>query len=325
MAMSKSDFLSELARIEQGHLDAVYLLRGGDLYLEDEAINTICQAFGKQESERPEKLIYYGGVDSDLEFIDNLFSMGFFARRRIIIYKNIGNLEPNLRARLFNFIENPGQDTVLIMTADGESHSSLIEQLRKESRKVKMISTWTPKSSRFDEFIRRHLQKSQYSIRPEALKLLIELTDDALSHTIGELEKLLIYIGERKIIEEDDVRLIVGGDKNYDMINFLEAVAHRDITKAIKIGLALIQADASIPYFTTQLYDLFSGIWDYEGHGQKEKFWKKSNCYELGIKNYKQADFGAIFTCIRNVDLQSKSLNLNKEDLLIQLLYEIIS
>ena len=52
MAMSKSDFLSELARIEQGHLDAVYLLRGGELYLEDEAINTICQAFGKQESER---------------------------------------------------------------------------------------------------------------------------------------------------------------------------------------------------------------------------------------------------------------------------------
>jgi len=324
--MSKRDFLGELARIEQGYLDSVYLLWGGDLYLEDEAINTICQTFCKQSAEKPEKLIYYGGVDSDLEFIDNLFSMGFFARRRIIIYKNIGNLGPNLRSRLFNFIENPGNDTLLIMTADGEIRSSLVDKLRKELRKVKTISTWTPTDpSNFAEFVRHSLQKSKYSIQPTALKLLVELTDDTLSHTIGELEKLLIYIGDRKTIEEADVRQVVGGDKNYDMINFIEAVARRDSADAIKIGLALIQADTLISYFTFQLYDLFSAIWDYEGHGQREKFWRKGDCYKLGIENYKQADFGAIFTHLRNVDLQSKSLkNLSAEDLLIQLLYEIV-
>lgn len=325
MKASRAGFLSELQKIEQGDLNPVYLLWGGDLYLEDQAINSIYQAYSQQEGGGTEKLIFYGEIDKDREFIDSLFSIGFFATRRVIIYKNIGKMESNLRTRLFKFIENPGQNTLLIMTTGGEGKSSLVEQIKKMTKTVKTISTWTPDPKFFSEFVRRHLNQKNYEITDEALNLLILLTDDSLSHTIAELEKLLIYIDDRKTIEEADVRLLIGGDKEYDMWEFVMAVAERDIRNAVKIGLALIRTNTTIPYFITQLYEFFSSIWDYEGHGQKEQFWKKQKCVKAGLKNYRNADFGMIFAKLRDVDLKSKSVNLYPEDLLIPLLYDIIS
>jgi len=325
MQVSRTVFIDEMVKIEQGNLHPVYLLWGGDLYLEDEAINSICQAFSQSATGRPEKMIYYAEIDKDREFVDSLFSIGFFANRRIVIYKNINKLESGLRPRLLNFITNPGLNTLLIMTASGEGKSTLVDKLRDISKNIRVISTWTPRPDSFSEFVRRHLERINYQITDEALSLLISLTNDALSHTIAELEKLLIYIDDRKTIEEADVRLLVGGDKEYDMGDFILAVAERDIAESVHIGLTLIRTNNSLPYFITQMYDLFSSIWDYEGHGQKEKFWKKQKCIEAGIKKYRGADFGVIFAKLRDVDLKSKSLNLSQEELLIPLLYDIIA
>lgn len=325
MKASRPGFLNEIAEIEKGILSPVYLLYGGDLYLEDEAIKAICQSYGQHGSDCPEKQIFYGEIDNGREFIDGLFSMGFFATRKTVVYKNIAKLDQNMRNRLLNFVDNPDPNILLIMTAGGEGKSTLVDKLKKMSKGVKQISTWTPSPSQFGEFVRRHLDRVNCAIKPDALNLLVDLTDDSLSHTIAELEKLLIYIGDRKAIEEADVRLLVGGDKEYDMQNFIDAVARRNINDSVKIGLALIRANNSIPYFITQLYDLFGGIWDYDGHGQKEKFWKKSNSYKTGNSNYRDADFETIFARLREVDLQSKSLNLSAEELLIPLLYDIIA
>lgn len=325
MKVSRPGFLAEIAEIEKGNLSPVYLLYGGDLYLEDEAIGAICQSYGRREAGCPEKLFFYGDIDNDREFIDSLFSMGFFASRKIIVYKNIGKLNQSFRSRLLSFIDNPGRDVLLIMTAGSEGKSKLVDKLRDQSKKVKTISTWTPDPSKFDEFARRHLARQNCSITAEALDLLVSLTDDSLSHTIAEMEKLLIYIGERRTINIEDVRLMVGGGKEYDMQNFIDAVARRKIGLSVGIGLALIQTNNSIPFFITQLYDFFINVWDYDGHGQKERFWKKSANYKLGNANYHGSDFGAIFARLRDVDLQSKSLNLSAEEMLIPLLYDIIA
>jgi DNA polymerase-3 subunit delta len=325
MKASRPGFLNEIAEIEKGNLSPVYLLYGGDLYLEDEAIKTICESYAQGGKGCPENRVYYGEIDSDRDFIDGLFCIGFFAARQIMIYKNIGKLDANWRPRLLKFIANPDRNTLLVMTAGSEGKSTLVDKLKKDTQKVKTISTWTPDPDRFGDFIRRHLERTDTVIDDDALKLLVSLTDDALSHTIAELEKLLIYIGDSKSIKEADVRLLVGGDKEYDMQNFIDAVARRDLNDSVKIGLALIRANNSIPYFITQLFDLFSAIWDYDGHGRTEKFWKKANCYQAGRNNYRVADFPAIFTRLREADLQSKSLNLSAEEILVPLLYDIIA
>jgi len=323
MKVSRPGFLNEIAEIESGSLSPVYLLYGGDLYLEDEAIKAIYQSYGQHGSGCPEKQVFYGEIDNSRDFIDGLFSMGFFASRKTVVYKNIGKLDQNLRPRLLNFVGSPDPNILLIMTA-GSDKSQLVDKL-KDSKKVKTISTWTPKPDLFGDFVRRHLDRVNCTIKPDALNLLIDLTDDSLSHTIAELEKLLIYIGDRKTIAEADVRLLVGGDKEYNMQNFIEAVARRNLNESVKIGLVLIRTSHSISYCINQLYDLFSGIWDYDGHGQKEKNWKKSSSYKAGHAQYRGADFEAIFTRLREVDLQSKSLNLSDEELLIPLLYDIIA
>ena len=40
-------FFKEMELIEKGQLEPVYLLNGGDFYLEEEAINSLYEAFNK--------------------------------------------------------------------------------------------------------------------------------------------------------------------------------------------------------------------------------------------------------------------------------------
>jgi len=74
-----------------------------------------------------------------------------------------------------------------------------------------------------------------YSINPKALALLIDHVGNDLSRLDNEIDKMLVNLGKRKTISEDDIELYVGVSKEYNVFELQEALARKDVSKALRI------------------------------------------------------------------------------------------
>lgn len=320
--------LDELEKIEKGQLASVYLLYGDDLYLEEEAIGTLIEVFSKYSNAAIEKKSFYGAENSADSFIQSLLNIGMFASQQIIIYKDITKLSTGYRKPLLRYIDHPEQNILLILSSTGGQKGKFFNSIKKHPS-VKTVSIWTPRPNQFPALIQRKFKKEGYQIDPEALNMLAVSTNDSLSHAFSEIEKIIIYAGDTHEITPDNIRAVVGGEKNYQMSDFIHAVAERDLYQAIHICLALIETGVKSPYFVSSLYALFVNVWAYKQihQGVRDTYYplqKMREQYGNASKKYTGSNFGKLFNRLLDVDRKAKSTSLSTEDLMIPLIYQVI-
>ena len=320
--------LDDLKKIETGELGASYLLYGNDLYLEEEVISSLSEIFIQKASTPTDKNVFYGLEESGDAFIQSLINVGMFASRQVIIFKEITKLPARYHKSLLNYLNNPVPGILLIMTAAGGQKSTHFNKIKKHPA-VTTLSIWSPSSYQFPALIQRKLEKEGYTITPDALDCLAESTNDSLSHAFAEVEKILVYMGNRPEVTIEDVRAVVGGEKNYQMSDFNQAVADRDLYQAIHICLALIDTNNDTPYFVSSLYRLFVNVWAYQQiHADTNPSYypmkKRQDLYKKAYNNYTDQDFSKVFDKLLEVDLKAKTTSINAKDLMIPLILELL-
>jgi len=319
------DLYEHINQIKDSAPEMVYFLYGNDFYLTEEAVGELSRQY-QAVGAAAEVKRYYGGNGTDDSFVNSLSNLGMFSPRQIIVYKEITSLKPNHRKTLQAYLKKPDPNILLILTASGQSRSSLIGTLKKQAVQ---ISVWTPPERSFPNLVLSHLGQKEIEIEPEALDLLLYATNDDLSHTFSELEKVLIYIGPRRSIRAGDIRAVVGGAKAYQMSDFIDAVLEHRLTESYAIARALIQSGTKAPYFVMSLFHLFQNIWAFPkvhapqtARTPRDK--RNQARFRKGYNNYKDADFAYIFHRLTDVDLKAKSVKLSTEELITPLIYEIL-
>ncbi|MCD6441451.1 MAG: DNA polymerase III subunit delta [Candidatus Marinimicrobia bacterium] len=320
--------LDDLKKIDKGQLSSVYLLYGNDIYLEEEVIKTLVEVFSRSEKSQTEKIIFYGDENPNEAFIQSLSNFGMFATRRIIIYKNISKMTAGARKQLLQYLKRPEATILLILSAAGNKKSSFFDSVKRQAA-VKTVSIWKPKVADFPAIIQRRLTKEGYQIDPEALGMLALSTNDSLSHSFSEIEKILVYVGDKKRITPADVRTVVGGEKNYQMSDFVNAVAEKDLYQSVRICMALIETGSKTPYFISALYSFFVNVWAFPQIHQGVKYAyypleQRRLEYQKAYDKYRYHDFRQLFKLLLEVDIQVKSVSLKPKELMIPLIYHLI-
>jgi len=319
--------LDELEKIEKGSLAPVYLLYGDDLYLEEEAINTLSAAFSYNTKGTVEKQTFYGAEKNDDAFLQSLVNIGMFSSQKLIIYKDLPKLSSSYRKSLLKYLDRPEPSTLLILTSSEGQKSSLFSSVKKHLS-VKTLSIWSPPENQFPALIQRKIKKNGLSVTPEALEVLVLSTNDSLSHAFAEVEKITVFVSDRKEINIDDVRTVIGGEKSFQMSDFLTAVEKRNLYEAIHICLALIETGIDTPYFISSLYGFFVNVWAFIQINNKPLSYYPAEMrrqqYERAYKNYREQDFKTLFALLLEADIKAKSMSIQNENLMIPLIYQLL-
>lgn len=321
--------LDELKKIEKGELAPAYLLYGDDLYLEEEAIDTLSRTFTRLAKSIPtEKKIYYAADNNDDTFMQNLINIGLFSVRQIVIYKDLPKLTKDYRKPLLQYLDHPQADTLLILTAGGGQSATIFNNVKKHPA-VRQLSTWSPEAEKYPEIIQHALQNRGFTITNEALDALALATDDSLSHAFAEIEKICIYVEPSREITVDAVRTVISGTKDYQITDFLNAIEQRNLYESLHICLALIESGVQPTYFIFTLYNFFVNVWAFpqihrDTHPSYFPARKRRSQYERAYQNYRDCDFGALFARLQEADLQVKSVSIKTENLLIPLIYQLL-
>ncbi len=266
----------------------VYWLEGEEDYFIDKVVQ-FAEHNILSESEASFNLsVFYGRDASWSDVVNACMRYPMFADRQVVILKE-GQQMKDI-AKLENYIANPLKSTVFIVSykdkkVDGRSK---LAKLLKE--KGELLSTKKLYENQLPEWTSDLTRSKGYGIQQKALLLLVDHIGNDLSRIDKEIDKLLVNIGTRKTITEDDVEKYVGISKEYNPFELQNALARKDIFKAIQI-VNYFEANpkaAPIQLVLPTLYNLFSKTYMIFGQTSSDE---KAVALNIGVNPYFVKDY----------------------------------
>ncbi len=190
----------------------VYAVVGDDPYLRHEALTAITRVALSGEADELAVARFAGESASLADVLDEVRTLPFLAKARVAIVENADPFVTAHRKELEAYAEHPSTTGVLALAVKTWPGNT---KLAKLVEKVGLaIDCKTPAERELPTWL-VGLARSRYDLRlaEDAARLLVELVGPEVGLLSSELEKLSVYVGDRKTIQRDDVTTMVGAGR----------------------------------------------------------------------------------------------------------------
>ncbi len=163
---------------------------------------------------------------------------------------------------LEQYVKRPEPQTTLVIVASDadrgrrlyrtlQKHATIVEcwGLRGLAQDPKNVKGWELDriAKEAAALVTRTVKEAGRTIDPAAARLLAVRAGADIVTLRGDLERLLLYVGDRTAIDVRDVQEIVSGETLQDQWALADAIVQRDVRKALRqLGLAF--ESGSVPY-----------------------------------------------------------------------------
>ncbi|MHC4571218.1 MAG: DNA polymerase III subunit delta [Planctomycetota bacterium] len=199
-------------------------------------VNLECEKLIDRLLEPEEKLVGLFNADpaeiSVSEVLDELRTIPFLAKRRVVLVKNADKFISENRELLEKYFDNPCATGILVLTVSGwDSRTRLAKKLPKVG---KLLSVTQPKSWQLPgRLIKYTADAHDKNLSKTAAELLIELTGDNPAQLYGEVDKLAIFAHSEKVITAQHVESLIGHNRIFSVFAVIDSVIAGDVAKAV--------------------------------------------------------------------------------------------
>jgi len=150
--------------------------------------------------------------------------------RRVVIIRNADN---NLTAVLKNLFKDNQSDTLLILSSTALTTKSSLVTLAKDSPQFALIGCYDDREESIYTFAKEYLTKNGFTINPDAMQLLCARLSADRKASVGELEKLMTFLGTRRHIELNNIRTAISDTSNSSQEDMCYLTAEGNVEKAL--------------------------------------------------------------------------------------------
>lgn len=337
MALSNDKYLQIISDVKKGNFKPIYLLMGDEPYFIDIITNAIIDnALDDSERDFNQTILYGLDVESS-SLINAARRYPMMAQRQLIVLKE---------AQMFDEIENLiyyaeeyQPTTVLVINYKGGvlKDKKLISAIEKVGLVCEFKKLY---ENQIAKFITDYVQNRSFTIEPKAVSMISDFIGDDLSRIAGELDKLIIVIGDNKEISASLVERHIGISKDYNNFELKSALVKKDVYKVNQI-INYFESNPknnSIIPTISLLFNFFSNllIAYYSNDKSDMGMMKELNIktpfqfkdYKTAMGNYNVFKCVEIIALLRNYDAKSKGVGVStsttEASLLRELLYKIM-
>jgi DNA polymerase III subunit delta len=266
----------------------VYWLEGEEEYFIDQVVR-YAEHNILPESEAAFNLsVFYGKDASWPDVVNACMRYPMFAERQVVLLKEAQQMKDI--NKLEGYIEKPLKSTVFVVAYKEKKVDGRSKLARLLKEKGEMLSTRKMYDNQLPEWTSDLVHSKGFSIQPKALALLVEHIGNDLSRIDNEVNKLLLNIGDRKAITEDDVERYVGVSKDYNSFELQNALVKKDLPKAIRI-ISYFESNPKagpIMLVLPTLYNLFSKTYMIFGQNSADE---KTVAANIGVTPFFVKDY----------------------------------
>ncbi|MBI1805440.1 MAG: DNA polymerase III subunit delta [Ignavibacteria bacterium] len=236
---------------------SLYLLYGEEDFLSDQVVDLLVEK-ALDESTKSFNLDVVSGGDVDARDIVSLVSaFPMIAERRVVVVRDFDRM-PN-KDLLLPVIDNPVSSTILILLASRPDFRTKIYKALEEHGTVAEFKRLY--DNEVPRWISKRIEKLGKKAIPEASELIQAHVGRSLREIQNEIDKLFIYVGEKEIIDIDDVNNVVGISKQYNIFELQRSIGERDLARTMEIAEHMLDAGESPLGMIVMLTRYFQKLW----------------------------------------------------------------
>jgi len=259
---------------------------------------------------------FYGNESKGVDIVDAAQTLPMFSDRRAVLVKRAELLKAEALEALLPYIQNPAETTCLVFNGQKiDQRKKFFQELKKRNALVEFKRLY---DNKLPGFVQSEAQSSGKSMEAAAAELLAMLIGNNLQELASQLEKLVVYVGDRTRITVDDVKEIASSSKAFNVFELARFLGLRDLRNALLSLDKLMLNGEETPMMLGALSRHFRQLWRVremvESKASQADISKETgiNTFFLGeylqqAKNFKQAELRTIFEELFRCDVLSKT------------------
>jgi len=316
---------AELAKeIEAGRYKPVYYFCGAEDYRIKEAKKALASRFLPKAQQSSNRISLSATKTKIEDILTELSMIPMLGERQLFIIENIQSLTPKQIERLFSILEPPDPNRVVILSSPSDKTPRKTTKFYKTmSARTTLVDFPQVAGGMARNKITHLLKQKNIEIEPEAVQLLIEFSGGNMGGLIGEVNKLIDYVGEKGQITKEDVTTISSDYQTYKIYELAGMAAKGQYDEAIHLINFLVGRGERLTGLLFWLGEHFIGLYlSKNGRklGYRDDSWKYKGQFQLFQNN--QLEY--IIRLIASADYDMRQ-QLAPKPIIERLIYEICS
>jgi DNA polymerase-3 subunit delta len=277
-----------LASLKKRLYNPVYWLEGEEEYFIDQVIYHAEHRILSETEAGFNLTIFYGRDAAWPDVINACRKYPMFADLQVVIIKEAQSMRDI--EKLEGYIEKPLPSTLLFVAYKNKKVDGRTRLAKLLKEKATVLTTKKLYDSDLPEWANELVRSKGFTITNKALFLLIDHIGNDLNRLNNEIDKLALNLGTRTNITDDDIELFVGVSKEFNVFELQQAVAQRDLYKAIRI-IQYFESNpkaAPLPLVFPSLYNFFSKVQMIHSVPARDE---RSVATAIGVNNFFVKDY----------------------------------
>ena len=277
-----------IAEIKKGVYKTVYWLEGDEDFFIDKVINYAENNILNESEKSFNQTVFYGKDTEWPDVVNACRRYPMFSDKQIVVLKEaqaMRNIE-----KLESYIDKPLPSTMLFIAYKNKKVDGRTKLAKLLKEKGVVLSTKKMYDNELPEWTQQLIKSKGLSINRKALFLLIDHIGNDLNRLNNEIDKLALNLDRRDTITDDDIENYVGVSKDFNVFELQQAIANRDLYKAIQI-INYFEANpkaAPIQLVLPSLYNFFSKVQMIYSVPSRDE---KSVAASLGVNHFFVKDY----------------------------------
>ncbi len=209
-----------------------YLVLGPEQYQCRLAVDLLRSKILSPGSEAFDYSEFAAGDASIDEIIDAANTFPMVSRRRLVLVTEAEKLKDSDQESLLNALKNISPRGVLILVAEDLDHR---KRFYKALRDMNCVAEFPKlKGVALEQWAESFVRRQGYRISSSAIRKIVELAGSDLQSLASELEKLLLYAGKEKNIQDSAIDDLVRASRQHNIFELIGALGRRDRNGALR-------------------------------------------------------------------------------------------
>ncbi len=316
--MTPEELFKEL---KNGELRSAYYLFGEEDYLKEESFKKLKASALDGVMVDFNFDLFYGGETEISKIIGAASTLPVMSPRRLVVLKDADRLKAPDEEQITAYLEDPLNSTILLLV--GRNVDKRKKLYLAFNRSGAAVDHARPYEREMPKWIRWVAGKKGYEISREACSYLVDVIGNDLGAIASEIEKVSLYVGERKSIGLEDVEAVTVDVKARTIFQLVDSIGTKDLKGSIGNLKKLLDGGESpimvLSMIARQLRLIWIGLDIMKRGGSEGDVKKGVKLPPFVFKNYlKQVrcfsgeELGDAFEGLAQLDIKFKSTGIDK-------------
>ncbi len=245
--------------LNKGEVPRVLYLFGDEPYLIEKGIEGLRKKIIPAHLQEFNRDVYWAGEIGASRIVDTARIVPMLNPWRFILVKEADRFPPGEVDQFLPYIEKPSPSTCLVLWGDtGRPWKQFFPKIRAVGAVIQIKSFF---AGQLIGWVKREAQAHGKGMTREAAEYLKDMVGNRLRDLHNEIEKAVVYVGEKPVIELGDVEELVSEVKTRTIFELTDAIGMRNSLEALRILRGMLQAGEAHLRILNMIARQFRLIW----------------------------------------------------------------